>query len=195
MRVLLIEPDALAAQAITGMLERAGFAVIPAGNADEGLSLAKHADHDAIVLEPHANRPADRDVIATLRLAKVASPILVLSMLSGVVDKVRALGAGADDYLVKPCHADELAARLLALVRRSLGHADAMVAIDGGLRIDLAAKRAYVDDVGVSLTGKEYAVLELLALRRGRVLPKDAFIDHIYGGLDEPEVKIVDVFI
>ena len=134
------------------------------------------------------------EVLKTLRVSKVQTPILILSGLAGIEDKVRGLGFGADDYLTKPFHKDELVARIHAIVRRSKGHAESVIAT-GNLKVNLDTKTVEVNDQRVHLTGKEYQMLELLSLRKGTTLTKEMFLNHLYGGMDEPELKIIDVFI
>ena len=130
----------------------------------------------------------------TLRLSKVKTPILILSGMAGIEDKVRGLGFGADDYMTKPFHKDELVARIHAIVRRSKGHAQSVITT-GDLVVNLDAKTVEVGGQRVHLTGKEYQMLELLSLRKGTTLTKEMFLNHLYGGMDEPELKIIDVFI
>ena len=131
---------------------------------------------------------------STLRVSKVSTPILILSGLAGIDDKVRGLGFGADDYMTKPFHKDELVARIQAIVRRSKGHAQSVIET-GDLRVNLDTKTVDVNGQRVHLTGKEYQMLELLSLRKGTTLTKEMFLNHLYGGMDEPELKIIDVFI
>jgi two-component system cell cycle response regulator CtrA len=133
------------------------------------------------------------DVLRSLRVSKVNTPILILTGLAGIEDKVRGLGFGADDYMTKPFHKDELVARIHAIVRRSKGHAQSAVRT-ADLIVNLDAKMVEVDGARVHLTGKEYQMLELLSLRKGMTLTKEMFLNHLYGGMDEPEIKIIDVF-
>jgi two-component system, cell cycle response regulator CtrA len=114
-------------------------------------------------------------------------------LLAAIEDKIKGLGIGADDYLTKPFHKDELVARIQAIVRRSKGHAQSVIAT-GDLIVNLDQKTVEVAGARVRLTGKEYQMLELLSLRRGTTLTKDMFLTHLYGGMDEPELKIIDVF-
>jgi DNA-binding winged helix-turn-helix (wHTH) protein len=116
------------------------------------------------------------------------------SGMAGIEDKVRGLGFGADDYMTKPFHKDELVARIHAIVRRSKGHAQSVITT-GDLVVNLDAKTVEVGGQRVHLTGKEYQMLELLSLRKGTTLTKEMFLNHLYGGMDEPELKIIDVFI
>src|ERR671939_126444 len=134
------------------------------------------------------------DVLKKLRVAKVTTPVLILSGIGEMDSKVRALGFGADDYVTKPFHRDELVARIHAIVRRSKGHSQSVIRT-GKLAVNLDAKTVEVDGARVHLTGKEYAMLELLSLRKGTTLTKEMFLNHLYGGMDEPELKIIDVFI
>jgi two-component system cell cycle response regulator CtrA len=119
---------------------------------------------------------------------------LILSGLAGIDSKVKGLGYGADDYLTKPFHKDELVARIHAIVRRSAEQAEAVVQC-GDLVVRLGAKRAEIAGKPVNLTCREYAMLEMLALRAGSTLTKEMFLNGMYGGMDEPELKIIDVFI
>jgi two-component system cell cycle response regulator CtrA len=129
-----------------------------------------------------------------MRARKIPTPVLILSDLSRPHAKVKGLTLGADDFMTKPCDRAELLARIHAILRRSKGYAHSKLSI-GPLQLDLDSHEVAVDGQRVHLTGKEYAVFELLVLRRGMVISKEAFLDHLYGGLDEPERKIVDVFI
>ena len=133
------------------------------------------------------------EVLRSLRVSKVETPTLILSGLAGIEDKVRGFGCGADDYMTKPFHKEELVARIHAIVRRSEGHAQSLVQ-SGDLVVNLDRKTVEVDGARVHLTGKEYQMLELLALRKGMTLTKEMFLNHLYGGMDEPELKIIDVF-
>jgi two-component system, cell cycle response regulator CtrA len=133
-------------------------------------------------------------VLRSLRKGRVVTPVLILSGLTSIEDKIKGLGLGADDFLAKPFHKDELVARIHAIVRRSKGHAQSVISI-GDLVVNMDSKLVAIQGNRVQLTGKEYQMLELLALRKGTTLTKEMFLNHLYGGMDEPELKIVDVFI
>jgi two-component system cell cycle response regulator CtrA len=194
MRILLIEDDRTAARGIEMMLNTAGFKVETTDLGEDGADLAKSYEYDAVVLDLGLEDMSGMEVLRSLRRAKVKTPVLILSGAADVTGKVAALAAGADDYMIKPCHKDELVARLRAVIRRSAGHADSTITI-GDVSLNLDAKIVHVNGERVHLTGKEYQTLELLALRRGKTLCKDVFLTNLYGGMDEPGAKIIDVFI
>ncbi|GAB5510388.1 MAG: cell cycle two-component system response regulator CtrA [Hyphomicrobiales bacterium] len=194
MRVLLIEDDVATAESIELMLKSEAFNVYTTDLGEEGVDLGKLYDYDIILLDLNLPDMSGYEVLRTLRLSKVKTPILILSGLAGIEDKVRGLGFGADDYLTKPFHKDELVARIHAIVRRSKGHAQSVITT-GDVTVNLDTKTVEVDTQRVHLTGKEYQMLELLSLRKGTTLTKEMFLNHLYGGMDEPELKIIDVFI
>ena len=194
MRVLLIEDDSATAQSIELMLKSEDFNVYTTDLGEEGVDLGKLYDYDIILLDLNLPDMSGYEVLRALRLGKVKTPILILSGLAAIEDKVKGLGFGADDYLAKPFHRDELVARIQAIVRRSRGHAESLVTT-GDLVVNLDRKMVEIGGRRVHLTGKEYQMLELLALRKGTTLTKEMFLNQLYGGMDEPEVKIIDVFI
>ena len=194
MRVLLIEDDSAMARSIELMLRSEGFNVYTTDLGEEGIDLGKLYDYDIIVLDLQLPDMSGFEVLKALRVAKVQTPVLILSGNAIVEAKVKALGFGADDYMTKPFHKDELVARIQAVVRRSKGHSQSVI-ITGKLTVNLDAKTVEVDSQRVHLTGKEYQMLELLSLRKGTTLTKEMFLNHLYGGMDEPELKIIDVFI
>ncbi len=194
MRVLLIEDDGATAQSIELMLKSDGFNVYTTDLGEEGVDLGKLYDYDIILLDLNLPDMTGFDVLKQLRVAKVNTPILILTGLGDTENKVRGLGFGADDYMTKPFHKDELVARIHAIVRRSKGHSQSVITT-GSLTVNLDAKTVDVAGQRVHLTGKEYQMLELLSLRKGTTLTKEMFLNHLYGGMDEPELKIIDVFI
>jgi len=193
MRVLLIEDDKALAQTIELMLISEGLSSDTVDTGEEGLDFVKIYDYDIILLDLGLPDMSGYDVLRKLRLSKNKTPILILSGMDGIEDKVKGLGFGADDYMTKPFHKDELIARINAVVRRSKGHAESVIKT-GELTVNLDTKTVEVDGKRVPLTGKEYQMLELLSLRKGTTLTKEMFLNHLYGGIDEPEVKIIDVF-
>jgi two-component system, cell cycle response regulator CtrA len=194
MRVLLIEDESATAQSIELMLQSEGFNVYTTDLGEEGVDLGKLYDYDIILLDLGLPDMSGYDVLKTLRVSKVSTPILILSGYAGIEDKVKGLGVGADDYMTKPFHKDELVARIHAIVRRSKGHAQSVIQT-GELTVNLDTKTVEVQGQRVHLTGKEYQMLELLSLRKGTTLTKEMFLNHLYGGMDEPDLKIIDVFI
>jgi two-component system, cell cycle response regulator CtrA len=194
MRVLLIEDDPNTARSVELMLNAEGINVYVTDLGEEGLDLGKLYDYDLIALDLNLPDMTGYEVLKRLRTARVETPVLILSGTSETEAKVQALGFGADDYVTKPFHRDELVARIHAIVRRSKGHSQSVIKT-GKLSVNLDAKTVDVDSARVHLTGKEYAMLELLSLRKGTTLTKEMFLNHLYGGMDEPELKIIDVFI
>ena len=194
MRVLLIEDDSATAQSIELMLKSEGFNVYTTDLGEEGVDLGKIYDYDLILLDLNLPDMSGMDVLRTLRVAKINTPIMILSGTSEIDTKVKTFGSGADDYMTKPFHKDELVARIHAVVRRSKGHAQSVIRT-GEITVNLDAKTVEVFSQRVHLTGKEYQMLELLSLRKGTTLTKEMFLNHLYGGMDEPELKIIDVFI
>ncbi len=194
MRVLLIEDDGATAQSIELMLKSDGFNVYTTDLGEEGVDLGKVYDYDIILLDLNLPDMTGFDVLKSLRVSKVNTPILILTGQGDIETKVRGLGFGADDYMTKPFHKDELVARIHAIVRRSKGHSQSVITT-GKLVVNLDAKTVEVAGQRVHLTGKEYQMLELLSLRKGTTLTKEMFLNHLYGGMDEPELKIIDVFI
>jgi two-component system cell cycle response regulator CtrA len=193
MRVLLIEDDENTAQSIELMLKSEGFNVYTTDLGQDGVDLGKVYDYDIILLDLSLPDMSGFEVLRALRVSKVKTPILILSGRAGIENKVIGLGYGADDYMTKPFHKDELVARTYAVVRRSKGHAQSVIQT-GGLIVNLDSKTVEVDGARVHLTGKEYQMLELLSLRKGTILTKEMFMNNLYGGMDEPGSKIIDVF-
>ena len=194
MRVLLVEDDSATAQSIEMMLRSESYVCDTTDMGEDGLEIGKLYDYDIIVLDLMLPDIDGYEVLRRLRAARVQTPILILSGLSGLDDKIKGLGVGADDYLTKPFDKRELIARIQAIVRRSKGHPDSIIRT-GKLKVNLDARMVEVNNQPLHLTGKEYGILELLSLRKGATLTKEMFLNHLYGGRDEPEVKIIDVFV
>ena len=194
MRVLLVEDDPTTAKSIEMMLTHANLNVYSTDLGEEGIDLAKLYDYDIILLDLNLPDMTGHDVLLQLRLARIDTPILILTGSDDTENKIRGFGFGADDYLTKPFQREELVARIHAIVRRSKGHAQSII-WTGKVAVNLDAKTVEVEGKTVHLTGKEYQMLELLSLRKGTTLTKEMFLNHLYGGMDEPELKIIDVFI
>jgi len=194
MRVLLVEDDASTAQSIEMMLKSEGMVVDSTDLGEDGLEIGKIYDYDIIVLDLMLPDMHGLEVLKRLRDSRIETPVLILTGLGETEDKIKGLGVGADDYLTKPFDKKELLARIQAIVRRSKGHAQSVIRT-GRLAVNLDAHTVEVDSQPVHLTGKEYGILELLSLRKGTTLTKEMFLNHLYGGMDEPELKIIDVFI
>jgi len=194
MRVLLVEDDSATAQSIELMLKSEGFNIYTTDLGEEGIDLGKIYDYDIILLDLNLPDMSGMDVLRNLRVGKINTPVMILSGSAEIDTKVKSLGGGADDYMTKPFHKDELVARIHAVVRRSKGHAQSVIRT-GDILVNLDAKTTEVNGQRVHLTGKEYQMLELLSLRKGTTLTKEMFLNHLYGGMDEPELKIIDVFI
>ncbi len=194
MRILLVEDDKATAESIELMLKSESSVVDSTELGEDGLEIGKIYDYDIIILDLMLPDIDGYEVLRRLRDARVETPILLLSGLGELENKVKGLGFGADDYLTKPFHKSELIARINAIIRRSKGHAQSVIET-GQLRINLDARTVEVNGKPLHLTGKEYGILELLSLRKGMTLTKEMFLNHLYGGMDEPELKIIDVFV
>lgn len=194
MRVLLVESDQINAAVLCQTLRSASYTVDHTALGEEALEMIRHYDYDVVVMELMLKDIEGYDVIRRIRAARIATPILVLSALLRPQAKIKAFSIGADDYLTKPHDTGELVARLQAITRRSRGFSEPRIRV-ANLELDLNSRSVVVNDKPLHLTGKEYAILELLVIRKGSVLTKDAFLNHLYGGIDEPEMKIIDVFI
>lgn len=194
MRVLLVEDDSSTAKTITMMLSSAGFVVDVTGSGEDGLEIGKLYDYDIIILDLLLPDIDGYEVLRRFRAGRVQTPVLILSGLAELENKVKGFGDGADDYLTKPFDKRELLARMQAIIRRSKGHPESTIRT-GKLSINLDAHTVDVGGVPLHLTGKEYSILELLSLRKGTTLTKEMFLNHLYGGMDEPELKIIDVFV
>ena len=176
------------------MLGQANFNVYTTDLGAEGIDLAKLYDYDLIFLDLVLPDINGHDFLRQLRVARIDTPILILFGETNTENKMRGFGSGADDYLTKPFHREELLARIHAIIRRSRGHSQSIIKT-GDIEVNLDGKTVEVRGNTVHLTGKEYQMLELWSLRKGTTLTKEMFLNHFYGGMDEPELKIIDVFI
>ncbi len=194
MRVLLIEDDRTTARSIELMLQSESFNLYITNLGEEGIDLGKVYDYDIILLDLNLPDMSGFEVLRKLRVSKVCTPILILSGLASIENKVSALGFGADDFLPKPFHKAELVARMRAIVRRSNGHAQSTINV-GDLCVNIDAKTVTISGHHVHLTNKEYQILGVLCLRKGGTVTKSMLLNNLYGGIDEPGMKIIDVFI
>ena len=194
MSILVVEDHPTIARQVVDFLDGLKWHTDHAATGALAISLALREPYDVILLDLNLPDMHGYDVLKKLRVARVTTPVLILSGVNEMDSKVRSFGFGADDYVTKPFHREELIARIHAVVRRSKGHSQSVIRT-GKLAVNLDAKTVEVDGARVHLTGKEYAMLELLSLRKGTTLTKEMFLNHLYGGMDEPELKIIDVFI
>ena len=194
MRVLLIESDPTTARSIELMLSHVGFNVYHTDLAEEGEDLVKLYDYDIVLSEIRLPDDDGLELLRRVRLAKVTTPWIVISAQDDTESKIKAFGFGGDDFISKPFHREELVARIHAITRRHRGHSMSIIKT-GNVEVNLDAKTVEVRGKPVHLTGKEYQMLEILSLRKGTTLTKEMFLDHLYGGMDEPELKIIDVLI
>lgn len=195
MRVLLVEDDNSTAKSIELALASEGIVCDIASLGEEGLEIGKLYDYDIIILDLMLPDIDGYEVLLRLRTAKVKVPILILSGLSSTEQKIKGLGFGADDYLTKPFNRGELIARIHAIVRRSKGHSDSIITIGDNLVLNTDSRSVEINGKTVHLTTKEYSIVELLAMRKGCLITKEMFLNHLYGGIDEPDLKIIDVFV
>ena len=193
MRILLIEDDSSAAQAIEAILKLENFDVYTTDLGETGVDFGKLYNYNIILLDLNLPDMSGFDVVRSLRMSNVETPIIIISGIADTREKVRALGFGADDYMTKPLDNKELVARIYANTRRARGHVQ-LVIKTGDLLVNLDAKTVHIKRTRVHLTPKEYEMLEFLSVRRGTTLTKEMFLNQLYGGMDEPELKIIDVF-
>jgi two-component system, cell cycle response regulator CtrA len=194
MRVLVVEDDSATAKSIELMLKSEGFICDTTSLGEDGLEIGKLYDYDIILLDLMLPDMDGYEVLKRLRAARIKTPILILSGLAELDNKIKGLGFGADDYLTKPFDKRELVARVQAIIRRSKGHSHSVIKT-GKLTVNLDTRTVEAGGQPLHLTGKEYGILELLSLRKGTTLTKEMFLNHLYGGMDEPELKIIDVFV
>ncbi len=194
MRVLLIEDDSTTAKSIEFLLKKERYVCDCTNSGEDGLEIAKLYDYDMIILGLMLSDMEGFNVLKRLRSAQVETPVLLLSGLDDAAQKVKGLQMGADDFLTKPFNQEELVARIQAIVRRSQGYSVPVINI-GNLAVNLTSRSVELDGRPIWLTRREYALMEVFALRKGMLISKETLLNHLYGSIDEPEEKVVDVFI
>lgn len=194
MRILLVEDDALLADAIARSLSQSAHAVDVARSGEEADAALATVDYDLVVLDVELPGLDGLEVLKRLRARRSVVPVLIVTVRDALEERIAGLDLGADDYLTKPFHLSELEARMRALIRRAHAGATSEL-VHGRLRLNMAARRLYCDDQPVELSMRELAVLELLLLRGSRVVTKQQIIEHLYGWEDVSSSNTIEVFI
>jgi two-component system cell cycle response regulator CtrA len=194
MKILSFDTGAVKKDYLTAFLRSRMAIVDETNDPAEVLDLVRFYDYDAILLRVSETRMGDLDLIRKLRLARVAVPIIAIARMMSEAARLRVLQSGADDLIVDALSYEEIFMKIQNLIRWSRGFQDNTLRI-GRVEINMNAKKIFANGKPVTLTKKEYQIAEILALRKGVVLSKEAILDHLYGGLDEPNPKIIDVFI
>ena len=194
MRVLIVDDETLSNRALANLLRSNGVIVDQIDRGEDAIEQARHYDYDVVLTDFALPDMDGYDLVRRMRAARIDTPVIIQSDQVRPQARVKAFGIGADDFITKPCDHAELFARMQAIVRRSKGYSQPSLRC-GVLQLNLDSREVLVSGRNVHLTGKEYAILELLVLRKGMVLTKEVFLNHLYGGMDEPEMKIIDVFI
>lgn len=195
MRVLVIEDDAKIASFITKGLEQAGFAVDHAADGEDGLFMATSEPYDAAVIDIMLPGRDGLSVIAAMRQAKLATPVIILSAKHSVEDRIRGLQTGSDDYLVKPFTFAELLARVQALIRRSSRVTEPSRLTVGELSVDLVTRETVRSGQTIELQPREFSLLEYLMRHSGRVVSKTMILEHIWNYHFDPQTNVVDVLV
>ncbi len=194
MRLLQVQATSTESNALTEVFRSTGVVADRVGSAAEAFDFLQTYEYDIVVLDQNLPDMDGTEAIRRFRVQRFTTPVLLLtSSVCGQTNAI-ALRAGADDLLTKPYHPDELVARIEAIVRRRNGYTRSVLRV-GPLEIDMASREVRVHEQPISVTRKEFAILELMALRKGRVITKQNFLDHLYSGLDGPETRVIDVFI
>ena len=190
MRLLMIEKHV---SAVAAQICDDRWSVVHADSADEALSILRHDSCDLVLVDTISLGPDGFSFIRCLRTARNDTPVVALTG-GQAVDRIHALSLGADDAITQPFDASEVRARITAVIRRNKGHSHSLLQV-GDLSLSLETREVQVNGTPVHLTARETAVLELLMLRKGLIITKDMLLNHLYGGMDEPEIKIIDVFV
>jgi DNA-binding response OmpR family regulator len=195
MRILVIEDDVKIASFIVKGLEQAGFAVDRAADGEEGLFMATSVPYDAAVIDLMLPGRDGLSVIAAMRRAKIATPVIILSAKRSVEDRVKGLETGSDDYLVKPFTFAELLARVQALIRRSSRATESSRLAVGELSVDLITREVLRSGQAIELQPREFSLLEYLMRHAGRVVSKTMILEHIWSYHFDPQTNVVDVLV
>jgi two-component system cell cycle response regulator CtrA len=194
-KVLLVEDDSKMSDIVRRLLEREQMSCDCVSTGEEAAQIGKVYNYDIVILDIGLPDTSGHDLLNRLRKSHVNAPVLVLSGIHSIKDKIKALGFGADDYLTKPFIGDELIARVKALSRRAAGHSSTNIRV-GNIELNMETKNIFANGRLLDLTGKEYDILEFLLLRNGSTVTKAHFLNRLYPNtMDEPEAKIIDVFI
>ena len=193
MRLLIVEDEIDLLESIAQFMRESGYAVDTAANGQDGWVKATSWEYDLVILDWMLPGMSGVELLSRLRTTK-KTPVILLTARDAVHDRIHGLDQGADDYLIKPFSLSELAARVRALIRRAAGQADNRLEI-GSVVIDLATKIVTDDGVGVSLTAREYALVELLALHRGKLVSRTMIYDHIFDEEDDSLSNLVEVHV
>lgn len=194
MRVLIIEDEAPLRETLAARLQREGFAVDAVADGEEGMYLGKEIPFDIAIIDLGLPKMTGIEVVKKLRESQRKYPILILTARSSWQDKVEGLKSGADDYLTKPFHIEELLARMNALVRRSAGWSKPVLEC-GPYKLDTTAQRVTLNDQPVDLTSYEYKVLEYLMLHAGELVSKSDLTEHIYEQDFDRDSNVIEVFV
>ena len=194
MKILSFETLRYKRDLLTAFLRSRMVVVDETSDPEDVFDLVKLYDYDAVLLRLSEDRLEDLDLVRKLHVARVRVPLVVVAHSMNEAARLRILQAGADDLIVDALSHEEVFIKIHNLIRRSRGFQNNTLCL-GSVEINMNAKKIYVNGKPVTLTKKEYQIAEILALRKGTVLSKEAILDHLYGGLDEPNPKIIDVFI
>ena len=194
MRILLVEDDRMLSDAITRAMTQSAHVVDVSYSGEEADRALATYDYGLVMLDIGLPNIDGFEVLKRLRSRRNAVPVLVLTVRDAIEDRIIGLDLGADDYLAKPFHLSELEARVRALIRRSHSNASSEL-VHGRLRLDMAGRRLFCDDVPIDLSARELAVIELLLLKEGKVVTKQQIIDHLYGWEDASNSNAVEVFV
>ncbi len=194
MKILIVEDDIALVNNMKLTFKKLNMQSDHAINFEEAMDFTNTYTYDIILLDVILPDASGFDVLKKIRQNNITTPVLIMSGLNDSSDKISGLNLGADDYLAKPFDKEELIARVNAIIRRSKGYASSVIAI-GELEINLDSKQVFALNKMIPLTNKEYSILEILALKKGKPISKEHLLDQLYGGIGEPEPKIIDVFV